>query len=53
MAGAGAQWSFASRWAARLEYQLTDTIDRERRILPVPAGTTRIEQVALSVLFDF
>lgn len=53
MAGAGAQWSFASRWAARLEYQLTDNIERGGTTLMPRAGTTKIEQLSLSVLFDF
>jgi opacity protein-like surface antigen len=53
MAGAGAQWWFASRWAARLEYQLTDDIDLGGSVLNAEAGTTKIEQISLSVLFDF
>jgi opacity protein-like surface antigen len=53
MVGAGAQWSFASRWTARLEYQLTDDIERGRSTLAGQAGTTKIEQASLSVLFDF
>lgn len=53
MAGAGVQWSFASRWAARLEYQLTDSIDLDGRPLLRGAGTTKIEQLSLGVLFDF
>jgi opacity protein-like surface antigen len=53
MAGAGVQWSFASRWATRLEYQLTDDIDRGGNTLLSEAGTTGIEQLSLGVLFDF
>lgn len=53
MAGAGAQWSFTSRWAVRLEYQLTDRIERERNALSPRAGTTKVEQLSLGVLFDF
>jgi len=52
MAGAGLQWSFASRWATRLEYQLTDNIEGESSSLR-DAATTKLEQVSLSVLFDF
>lgn len=53
MAGAGVQWSFASRWGARLEYQLTDNVERGGTALVPHAGTTKIEQLSLSVLFDF
>jgi opacity protein-like surface antigen len=53
MAGAGAQWWFASRWAARLEYQLTDDIGLGGSASYAQAGTTKIEQFSLSVLFDF
>jgi opacity protein-like surface antigen len=53
MAGAGAQWSFTSRWAARLEYQLTDHIEREGDALTPRASTTKIKQLSLGVLFDF
>ena len=52
IAGAGVQWSFASRWTTRLEYQLTDDIGREGDS-PLDANTTKIEQASLSVLFDF
>lgn len=53
MVGAGAQWSFTSHWAARLEYQLTDDIGRGGTTLSPQAGTTKIEQLSLGVLFDF
>lgn len=53
MAGAGLQWSFASRWAARLEYQLTDDVGLGRTTLTTQAGATKIEQFSLGVLFDF
>jgi opacity protein-like surface antigen len=53
MAGAGAQWSFTSRWAARLEYQLTDSIEQDDAAFTPRGGTTKIEQLSLSVLFDF
>jgi opacity protein-like surface antigen len=53
MVGAGVQWAFASRWATRLEYQLTDRIGREGNTLWPRAGTTKIEQLSVSVLFDF
>lgn len=53
MAGAGVQWSFASRWATRLEYQLTDEIEVGGSSLAPRSGTSKIEQLSLSVLFDF
>ncbi len=53
MAGVGAEWSFASRWAARLEYQRTDDIERGGSALLPRAATTEAEQFSLSVLFDF
>ncbi|MET0536085.1 MAG: outer membrane beta-barrel protein [Steroidobacter sp.] len=54
MVGAGAQWSFASRWAARLEYQLTDDMDYGGSLFQQNrAGTEKIEQLSLGVLFDF
>lgn len=53
MIGAGAQWSFASRWATRLEYQLTDDVERPSSTLSGQAGTTKVEQVSLGVLFSF
>lgn len=53
MAGAGVQWSFASRWATRLEYQLTDDIDIDTSVFSPQAGTTNIEQLSLSLLFEF
>lgn len=52
-AGAGVQWFFTSRWATRLEYQLTDRIGRESNALTPRAGTTKIEQLSLGVSFDF
>lgn len=51
MVGAGVQWSFASRWAARVEYQLTDDVELERGSLTNQDHTNEIEQVSLSVLF--
>lgn len=45
MAGAGVQWSFASRWTARLEYQRTDDLQYD------DTGESSIEHVSLSVLF--
>jgi opacity protein-like surface antigen len=53
MAGAGLQWSFASRWATRLEYQLTDDIEVGGSALAPRSGAGKIEQLSLSVLFDF
>lgn len=53
MVGAGVQWSFASRWAARVEYQLTDDAELERSSLTNQDDTNKIEQISLSVLFDF
>lgn len=53
MAGAGLQWSFASRWAARLEYQLTNDVGLGGDTLVTQAGATKIEQLSLGVLFDF
>ena len=53
IAGAGAQWSFASRWAVRLEYQLTDDVELGRGLSPAPTGTSKVEQVSLGVLLDF
>jgi hypothetical protein len=50
IAGVGAQWTFIPRWTARLEYQVSDSIDEDRR---VGAGTTEVKQASLSVLFDF
>ena len=45
LAGAGVQWSFAKRWAARLEYQRTDDLKYEN------SGESSIDQASLSVLF--
>lgn len=53
MAGAGVQWFFTSRWATRLEYQLTDRIDRGNDLRLAQAGTTKIKQFSLGVSFDF
>lgn len=47
LAGAGVQWSFATRWAARLEYQRTDDLDEN-----LLSGASRIDQASLSVLFS-
>jgi hypothetical protein len=46
MAGVGVQWSFAPRWAARLEYQRTDDLQYDN------TGESRVEQASLSVLFS-
>lgn len=46
LGGVGADWSFAQRWSARIEYQRTGNIDSN-----VSSGEARVEQVALSVLF--
>lgn len=53
MAGAGVRWSFASRWATRLEYQLTDDIEVGGNSFSRRSGTSKIEQLSLGVLFDF
>lgn len=53
MAGAGVQWSFATRWTTRLEYQLTGETDRNAYTLSPGAGTNDLEQLSLGVLFDF
>jgi hypothetical protein len=45
MAGAGVQWSFAPRWATRLEYQRTGDMKYGN------TGESSIEQASLSVLF--
>lgn len=45
IAGAGVQWSFAPRWATRLEYQRTDDMKYDN------TGESSIEQTSLSVLF--
>lgn len=45
IAGAGVQWSFAPRWAARVEYQRTGDLKYDN------AGESSIEQASLSVLF--
>ncbi len=46
LAGAGVNWSFASRWAIRAEYQRTGKL--EETFL---AGETEMEQMSFSVLF--
>jgi hypothetical protein len=46
LAGAGVNWSFASRWAIRAEYQRTGKL--EETFL---AGETELERMSLSVLF--
>lgn len=53
VAGAGVQWSFASHWQTRLEYQLTENIDIDEDEWRADRGTTKLEQVSLSVLFHF
>jgi hypothetical protein len=45
MAGVGVQWSFAPRWAARLEYQRTDDLKYD------DTGESSIDQASLGVLF--
>jgi len=45
MAGAGVQWSFAKRWATRLEYQRTDDLKYD------DTGESTIDQASLSVVF--
>lgn len=45
MAGAGVQWSFAPRWATRLEYQRTGDLKYDN------TGESTIDQASLSVLF--
>jgi hypothetical protein len=45
IAGAGVQWSFAPRWAARIEYQRTDELKYDN------ASESSIDQASLSVLF--
>lgn len=44
-AGAGVQWWFAPRWAARLEYQRTDDMKYDN------TGESSIDQASLSVMF--
>lgn len=44
--GAGVQWSFLPRWAARLEYQRTDDLQQNNFM-----GESSLEQASLSVLF--
>lgn len=46
LAGVGVDWSFATRWAVRAEYQRTDKIDRN-----ISVGENELDQFALSVLF--
>lgn len=46
LAGAGVDWSFVSRWAARAEYQRTGKLDGNSLI-----GQTDLERVSLSVRF--
>lgn len=43
--GVGVQWSFAPRWAARLEYQRTDDLKYDN------TGESSIDQASLGVLF--
>lgn len=45
VAGAGVQWSFAKRWATRLEYQRTDDLQYDN------TGESTIDQASLSVVF--
>jgi opacity protein-like surface antigen len=44
--GAGATWSFAKRWAVRLEYLRTDDLDGHERI-----GESKVEILNLGALF--
>jgi opacity protein-like surface antigen len=46
LAGVGADWSFANRWALRAEYQHTGKLDSNFLV-----GETELDRVALSVLF--
>jgi hypothetical protein len=46
LAGAGVQWSFASRWSARLEYQRTGDLRNS------VTSDNLLEQASLSVLFN-
>lgn len=46
MVGAGVEWSFAPRWATRLEYQRTDDLEYGSTL-----GESSIDQASLSVLF--
>lgn len=46
MGGAGVQWSFATRWTARLEYQRSGNLQYGNT-----AGESSIDQASLSVLF--
>lgn len=46
MAGVGVQWSFAPRWAARLEYQGTGDLKYSNN------GESSADQASLSVLFN-
>ena len=46
LGGVGAEWAFAQRWSARVEYQRTGNIDSN-----ISSGEARVEQAALSVLF--
>ena len=49
IAGAGVQWSFAARWAARLEYQITGDMTFDS--LSLFLSESSIDQTSLSVLF--
>jgi len=46
LAGAGATWSFAKRWAIRAEYQQTGTLSES-----FVSGETRLKRTSLSALF--
>lgn len=46
LVGAGADWSFANRWAVRAEYQHTGKLDNNFLV-----GETELQRVSLSVLF--
>ena len=46
LGGVGADWSFAQRWAARVEYLRTGTLDAN-----LIAGDNQLDQVTVGVLF--
>ena len=48
IAGAGATWSFAKRWAIRAEYQRTGTLDQT-----ILSGETELERMSLGALLSF
>jgi opacity protein-like surface antigen len=46
LGGVGVDWSFASRWAVRLEYQRAGSIEES-----ILTGETEVDRVSLSALF--